>query len=105
MSHCLFENCNRVDNKGAFGFCGLHYKRFKRSGDPDVLKRDNTQLNHSIFETIDSEEKAYWLGFLLADGSIQVRKNVQKIVKLALAIEDKEHLEKFKKFVNSKLAI
>ena len=28
------------------------------------------KINHDIFEAIDSEEKAYWLGFIVADGNI-----------------------------------
>ena len=30
-------------------------------------RRRKFSLNESYFETIDSEEKAYWLGFILAD--------------------------------------
>lgn len=29
------------------------------------------QLNDAYFQTIDTEEKAYWLGFIWADGSIE----------------------------------
>lgn len=53
-----------------------------------------------MFSTIDTEEKAYWLGFLAADGCITVHKNGSKYIKLALAVKDKEHLEKFKSFLN-----
>ena len=28
------------------------------------------KINHDYFENIDSEHKAYWLGFIYADGSI-----------------------------------
>jgi len=53
-------------------------------------------LDESVFENIDSEEKAYWLGFILADGSI-----FNNRLKIGLAIKDINHLEKFKKFLNS----
>lgn len=56
-------------------------------------------LNHNYFSKIDTEEKAYWLGFLFADGSIvNSRYNA---VSLELASVDQNHLVKFKETVNS----
>ena len=49
-----------------------------------------------IFETIDTEEKAYWLGFLYADGS--VGSNEAKI-ELGLAEQDLHQIEKFRDFI------
>ena len=49
--------------------------------------------NHSYFHDIDSEDKAYWLGFLTADGCI----TTGNCVTLNLAKQDCEHLYKFKK--------
>lgn len=46
--------------------------------------------NHSFFNDIDTEEKAYWLGFITADGHVNDRS-----VRLELAIKDKNHLIKF----------
>lgn len=63
------------------------------------------ELNENVFDTIDTEEKAYWLGFIIADGSIQVRKSGQCIIKLALCSEDYLHLEKWKKFLQTKMPI
>lgn len=56
------------------------------------LKFDNT-----VFDVIDTEEKAYWLGFLYADGNVGKETN---IVTLSLAEKDLEHLLKFKKFIH-----
>ena len=53
--------------------------------------------NRYIFDKIDSEEKAYWLGFLYADGSVGSTDNR---VELGLAEQDKAHIEKFKQFIN-----
>ena len=44
-----------------------------------------------IFETIDTEEKAYWLGFLYADGSVG---SVESKIELGLAEQDFHHIEK-----------
>lgn len=58
----------------------------------NALKFDNT-----VFDAIDTEEKAYWLGFLYADGYVASNKN---IVELSLKGADADHLEKFRKFLN-----
>ena len=59
-------------------------------------------FNENYFETIDSEEKAYWLGFLYADGCI-VNDNTNKQYKVVLTLNenDKEHVELFRKCLNS----
>lgn len=54
-------------------------------------------LYKNIFETIDTEEKAYWLGFLYADGYVSKYNQVE----VALSLEDEEHLHKLKKFINT----
>jgi hypothetical protein len=59
------------------------------------------QRNCSCFKSIDSEEKAYWLGFIAADGSIDLNKNKLQIT---LKSDDLEHLIKFQKFVNTKIS-
>lgn len=61
-------------------------------------------INEDYFKTIDTEEKAYWLGFIMADGT--VIKTNQKMtsynrLKLALKLEDEYHLEKFKQCINT----
>lgn len=42
---------------------------------PAEKKRIKLELNHDFFEVIDTEEKAYWLGFLMADGNVYNRGN------------------------------
>lgn len=56
------------------------------------------EMNDDIFETIDSEEKAYWLGFIYADGCISESKND---IELFLKEEDLKHIEAFKKFLQA----
>lgn len=56
--------------------------------------------NENIFENIDKEEKAYWLGFLYADGYVRERNGGGSELKLKLSIIDKDHLLKFKKFIS-----
>ena len=56
--------------------------------------------NVHVFDIIDTEEKAYWLGFLYADGcvSYDASRNSYRIG-LALKSIDIEHLKKFKAFL------
>ena len=56
-----------------------------------------------IFEKIDTEEKAYWLGFLYADGSVGSKENK---IELGLAEKDLKQIEKFKTFlkINNKIS-
>jgi hypothetical protein len=56
----------------------------------------NHHFNEKIFDTINTKEKAYWLGFLMADGCNQKSVNY---VYITLKGNDKPHLEKFAKFV------
>lgn len=54
-------------------------------------------FNENIFRVVDSEEKAYWFGFLCADGYNHETKNC---VALRIQKEDFHHLEKYKNFLN-----
>lgn len=62
-------------------------------------KRTN-QIKEDIFDVI-TEESAYWIGFLLADGNVYHPPKRSKQLNLGLAERDWEHLEKFKKFIGS----
>jgi hypothetical protein len=52
----------------------------------------------NYFSKIDSHEKAYWLGFLTADGSVSKDDNE---ISIGLSYRDIEHLEKFKVAIRS----
>ena len=58
-------------------------------------------LNEDFFEVIDTEEKAYWLGFLFADGSNRENRSIL----LRLSEKDEPHLLKFKKSLSSNAPI
>jgi hypothetical protein len=76
-----------------------------------ILKEENAMepgrrrynINQDYFETIDTEEKAYWLGFLAADGTIRLRhggaekKKRGSSIVLKLAVKDKHHVDRFQK--------
>lgn len=60
--------------------------------------------NDDIFEIIDNPEKAYWLGFIAADGCNYQREHNASII-LNIHQKDIVHLEKFKQFCNSQAQI
>ena len=46
-------------------------KYLRRKGINPRLRQNKPKINQHVFDCIDSEEKAYWLGFIFADGYIQ----------------------------------
>jgi len=63
--------------------------------------RRTNQIREDIFDTI-TEESAYWIGFILADGNVyHGGPKHSKSLNFGLASRDWEHLEKFKKFIGS----
>ena len=58
------------------------------------------KYQQDIFEIIDTAEKAYWLGFLAADGCNYQREHNASII-LNVHKKDVEHLEKFKQFCHT----
>jgi hypothetical protein len=60
-------------------------------------------MNEEVFSVIDTPEKAYWLGFITADGSIDTNPSL----KLAIGVhsKDKHHLETFRDFIEANVPI
>lgn len=73
-----------------------------------ILKRNNIKYrgkrkytcDDNYFETIDTADKAYFMGFITGDGYLRQRDN-SKIVKIEIELGDKELLEKFKHYLKS----
>lgn len=71
-------------------------ERLNRTG-----PRRRLALDESFFEKIDSEEKAYWLGFILADGSIIKTGSGNLVLSIGLKSSDDRHLEKLLRSMQS----
>ena len=81
----------------------FHYNTIKRiveshGGSIRTIReaKQESQINSNVFKTIDSKEKAYWLGFLEADGCVY-----KGYTKITLQKRDYNHLIKFQKFLNT----
>lgn len=58
-------------------------------------------MEETIFDDIDSQQKAYWLGFLYADGYVSApTKHNSGKVGISLSSKDRDHLEKLKTFLS-----
>lgn len=64
------------------------------------------QFDETIFDVINTEEKAYWLGFIYADGNIRTIKNPDRKTEyrfiITLKKSDDKHLLKFNNFMKHK---
>ncbi len=56
-------------------------------------------VNDDYFSIIDTEEKAYWLGFIFADGYISNKNG--KRVGITLKSSDRDHIIKFAKAISA----
>lgn len=67
------------------------------------------KYNKDYFSKIDNPDKAYWLGFLYADGCINRYYKGDKLksmtLELGLCYQDKGHLEKFLKSLDANIPI
>lgn len=68
----------------------------KRKGIKTKGNKHNFPRDEFYFSNIDSEEKAYWLGFLYADGCVHSNSN-----EISITLKDRDHLEKFRKAIKS----
>lgn len=68
----------------------------KRKGIKTEGNKHNFPRDEFYFKNIDSKEKAYWLGFLYADGCVHSNSN-----EISITLKDRDHLEKFRKAIKS----
>lgn len=73
--------------------------KLKRDKDTkSILKISSKKYycNHDFFKKIDTEQKAYWLGFIYADGCV-----TDTTVNILLKGDDSTHLEKYKRDIEA----
>ena len=94
---------NGATGKEAAALCGKAARTFygvlRRAGKKSRGNRKHL-LDEDFFEVIDSEEKAYWLGFISADGGIS-----KNSVSVGIHNKDEAHLKKLLKSLKSDYTI
>ena len=63
------------------------------------------RCKRDFFKVIDTEEKAYWLGFIFADGNVSIQEKHAYILSLGLSIRDEPHLKLFKLALDTDIKI
>lgn len=89
-------NCSQVARRLGIDQQSMN-TRLKMKFNLSILPDGKKQVDSHFFDVIDSEEKAYWLGFFYADGY-----NSGKGIELTVKSSDKNHLKKFKQAIKSK---
>ena len=116
----LFKNSPWTDDE--INFVKENYMEMKTSDIAQMLSRTMSAIelkarklglkkypytcDYHYFDEIDNEEKAYWLGFLTADGWINKNeKNNAGVTGIELQYGDINHLKKFNKSINGNYQI
>lgn len=89
------EYKDKVPNIKSIGKIAVENGGQKRKSGPSVLR-------HDYFENIDTANKAYFLGFMIADGCVRQPKYGQAVIQINLNLEDKYILEKFAEEIETK---
>ena len=71
-----------------------YYKLLKLNNIEQKSKVVRYKFNEDYFETIDTEDKAYFLGFIVADGSVNSKSNVIQITQ-----KEPDILYEFKRYI------
>ena len=83
---------------------GTLSKRLKELNIEVINYQNRLKFDNTVFDCIDTEEKAYWLGFIFADGYIdssplEENKKAHYTFEISLKGSDAGHLHKFNKFM------
>lgn len=99
----LFKNSKSIKEINKNIPCGintiakfLHYNNYELPMNGFYSRK--YYCDNNAFNTIDTEEKAYWLGFIMGDGTLS--KDGRSLT-ITLKSLDKSHLEKFLIFIKS----
>lgn len=90
----------------ARGWCAKHYTRWRMHGDPlkvlppSRLGTRKYALDEHYFDAITDERRAYWLGFITADGGV-----IGSALRIELAGCDEGHLRRFAADIQSEAPV
>lgn len=81
------------------------YQILERNGRNHFVGNKKYEVDDEYFEVINTEDKAYWLGFLYADGYVRLNKGRSGELGLKLKNSEYYHLELFNKCLKSNYPI
>jgi len=91
----------RKDILNKWGISERHYKEIILKFNGELRKVEKWyKFNQYYFENIDTEDKAYFLGFIIADGCVSRNSNTIKITQ-----KETEILYEFKKYIESEAPV
>ena len=94
--HLSMTKIGEIFGNKSHYYCN-QFKKYNLPARDDTQKGKKYTCNENYFEIIDTEDKAYWLGFMYADGYIQSkRKDSSRKIGIALSANDIAHLKTFK---------
>ena len=104
MNVIINEYLETPENKRSLTKLGEKYgvkrqtiSKYLKERNIEVINYQNRcRIDENIFDIIDTEEKAYWLGFIYADGNISSEGHRFEI---NLALKDLDHMVKLKEFL------
>lgn len=67
----------------------------------------NPNMKEDYFSTIDTEEKAYFIGLLITDGNVFIDKNSNRSPSISITLQDSDNyiLSRFKKELNTNTSV
>lgn len=96
--HVIKNNTGKVFSQQRKTNIRIAIRRAVESG--TIFGRKVHTINEAAFNVI-TEDSAYWIGYLIADGNVYTGKTGNARIALTLAKVDYEHLVKFAKFMSS----
>lgn len=99
-------NCEQISKKTGLSWNAVYKRLWKLGIQPNSKCRSTFDV--AYFDAIDDQRKAYWLGFILADGCVLNREYAYQNVaalRVGLASKDKSHLEQFLRDIGASNAI
>ena len=90
----LYKNNSIAKIADMYGVSTKVISRILKSNNIEIIRINNQKYNYhkDYFKNIDTEEKAYWLGFLYADGNVRVKDKY--VLEIGLKADDELHLIK-----------
>lgn len=106
----LFDKIKKLYENGKYTTEIDSILELRRGTAQYILNKENIDLRHrgpkskigkeDFFDYIDCEEKAYFLGYIMADGNVSITNN-QYSLKFHISIQDREVVDRFLESISS----